>query len=61
MLIYNENMLAGIGQHMNIEFEKEWQLRENIIKSILEKIGIVETSGNITGLLTHSMGINKTS
>ncbi len=49
MLIYNENMLSGIGQRTNIDFKKERQLRENIIKFILEKIGIVETSGNITG------------
>ena len=49
MLIYNENMLAGIGWHTNMDFQKEWQLRGNIIKSILEKICIVKRSGNITG------------
>ena len=38
MLIYNENMLAGIGQMMKMDFQKEWQLRENIIRSTLEKL-----------------------
>ncbi|KPQ43967.1 MAG: hypothetical protein MPEBLZ_01435 [Candidatus Methanoperedens nitroreducens] len=46
MLIYNENVLSGIGQRTNIDFKKEWQLRESIIKFILEKIGIIERNGN---------------
>ncbi len=31
MLIYNGYMLRDIGRHMNIDFQKEWQLGENYL------------------------------
>lgn len=42
MLIFNEDMLADIEKDMVMDFEKRWQRRENIINSIMEKLGIGE-------------------
>ncbi len=46
MLIFNEDMLASIEQDKenDMDFEKRWQRRENIINSIMEKLGIGERS-----------------
>ncbi|MFA4936299.1 MAG: hypothetical protein WC568_10740 [Candidatus Methanoperedens sp.] len=44
MLIFNEDMLVDIGQDKeeDIDFEKRWKRKENIINSIMEKLGIGE-------------------
>jgi hypothetical protein len=44
MLIFNDDMLASIEQDKenDMDFEKRWQRRENIINSIMEKLGIGE-------------------
>ncbi len=42
MLIFNEDMLADIEKDTGMDFEKRWQRKENIINSIMEKLGAFE-------------------
>ncbi len=39
MLIFNEDMLADIEKYENLDIEKRYQRKENIIKYIIEKFG----------------------